>query len=37
MFYYVLGGVLLAYFIIIIFAIIEKLFENLQDNDQEAE
>ncbi len=37
MFYYVLGGVLFAYFAIIFFAIIEKLFENLQDNDQEAE
>lgn len=27
MFYYVLGGVLMAYFIIIIFAIVERLFE----------
>jgi len=36
MFYYVLSGVLLAYFAIIFFAIIERAIEKQRDNDQEA-
>ena len=36
MFYYVLSGVLLAYFIMVIFAVIDKLLENNEKDDQEA-
>ena len=37
MFNYVLTGVLILYFIIIVFAGIEKLMENNENDDQEAE
>ena len=37
MFNYVLSGVLILYFIIIIFAGIEKLIENNKNDDQETE
>ena len=36
MFYYVLSDVLIAYFIMILFAVIDKLLENNEKDDQEA-
>ena len=37
MFYYVLTGVIIVYFSIIIFAVIEGIIENREKDDQEVE
>ena len=37
MFYYVLTGVLIAYFSIIIFAIIERIIENRPETNEEVD